>query len=146
MKAVVWHGVGDIRLDTVPDKTIEQSTDAVIRITRSAICGTDLHMVRGTMPGHEAVGVVEAVGDDVRNFTPGERVVVGSTIGCGICSYCRAGYYAQCDKANPNGPAAGTSFFGGPQPTGPYDGLQAEYARIPFAATNSCTCPTASAT
>jgi threonine dehydrogenase-like Zn-dependent dehydrogenase len=143
MKAVVWHGEGDIRLDTVPDKTIEQSTDAVIRITRSAICGTDLHMVRGTMPGmvpgtilgHEAVGVVEAVGNDVRNFTPGERVVVCSTIGCGICSYCRAGYYAQCDRANPNGPAAGTSFFGGPQPTGPFDGLQAEYARIPYAAT-----------
>jgi threonine dehydrogenase-like Zn-dependent dehydrogenase len=144
MKAVVWHGVGDIRLDTVPDKRVEQSTDAVIRVTRSAICGTDLHMIRGTMPGmvpgtilgHEAVGVVEAVGDDVRNFTPGERVVVGSTIGCGICSYCRAGYYAQCDRANPNGPTAGTSFFGGPQPTGPFDGLQAEYARIPFAATN----------
>lgn len=144
MKAVVWHGEGDIRLDDVPDKTVEQSTDAVIRITRSAICGTDLHMVRGTMPGmvpgtilgHEAVGVVEAVGDDVPNFTPGERVVVGSTIGCGICSYCRAGYYAQCDRVNPNGPSAGTSFFGGPQPTGPFDGLQAEYARIPFAATN----------
>src|SRR6195952_3490158 len=143
MKAVVWHGEGDIRLDDVPDKTIEQSTDAVMRITRSAICGTDLHMVRGTMPGmvpgtilgHEAVGVVEAVGNDVRNFTPGERVVVCSTIGCGVCSYCRAGYYAQCDRANPNGPAAGTSFFGGPQPTGPFDGLQAEYARIPFAAT-----------
>src|ERR1700709_2681175 len=81
MKAVVWHGEGDIRLDTVPDKKIEQSTDAVIRITRSAICGTDLHMVRGTMPGmvpgtilgHEAVGIVEAVGNDVRNFTPGGR-------------------------------------------------------------------------
>src|ERR1700712_771647 len=144
MKAVVWHGEGDIRLDTVPDKTIEQSTDAVIRITRSAICGTDLHMVRGTMPGmvpgtilgHEAVGIVEAVGDDVRNFTPGERVVVGSTLGCGVCSYCRAGYYAQCDRVNPNGPSAGTSFFGGPQPTGPFAGLQAEDARIPFAATN----------
>jgi threonine dehydrogenase-like Zn-dependent dehydrogenase len=144
MKAVVWHGEGDIRLDDVPDKTVEESTDAVIRITRSAICGTDLHMVRGTMPGmvpgtilgHEAVGVVEAVGKDVRNFTPGERVVVGSTLGCGFCSYCRAGYYAQCDRVNPNGPSAGTSFFGGPQPTGPFDGLQAEYARIPFAATN----------
>jgi threonine dehydrogenase-like Zn-dependent dehydrogenase len=114
----------------------------VIRITRSAICGTDLHFVRGTMApmaestvlGHEAVGVVEAVGDDVRGFTPGDRVVVCSTIGCGRCSYCRAGYYAQCDVANPNGPDAGTSFFGGPQSTGPVNGLQAEYARIPYAA------------
>jgi threonine dehydrogenase-like Zn-dependent dehydrogenase len=144
MQAVVWHGVGDIRLENVPDKKIEEPTDAVIRITRSAICGTDLHMVRGTVPGmvegtilgHEAVGVVEEVGSAVRNFSPGDRVVVGSTLGCGTCSYCRAGYYAQCDRVNPNGPSAGTSFYGGPQPTGPFDGLQAEYARIPFAAIN----------
>jgi threonine dehydrogenase-like Zn-dependent dehydrogenase len=142
VKAVVWHGIGDIRLDTVPDPVIKDPTDAVIRVTRSAICGTDLHFVRGTMApmaegtvlGHEAVGVVEAVGDDVRGFTPGDRVVVCSTIGCGRCSYCRAGYYAQCDVANPNGPGAGTSFFGGPQSTGPVDGLQAEYARVPYAA------------
>ncbi|MFJ7216145.1 zinc-dependent alcohol dehydrogenase [Amycolatopsis sp. NPDC098790] len=143
MKAVVWHDVGDIRLDEVPDPKILEPSDAVIRITRSAICGTDLHLVRGTMPGmvpgtvlgHEAVGVVEEVGPAVRGFTPGDRVVVTSTIGCGTCSYCRAGYYAQCDTANPNGPAAGTSFFGGPETTGPVDGLQAEYARIPFAMT-----------
>ncbi|MEV6622175.1 zinc-dependent alcohol dehydrogenase [Amycolatopsis sp. NPDC051106] len=143
MKAVVWHGVGDIRAEEVPDPKILEPSDAVIRITRSAICGTDLHLVRGTMPGmvpgtvlgHEAVGVVEEVGPAVRGFTPGDRVVVCSTIGCGTCSYCRAGYYAQCDTANPNGPAAGTSFFGGPETTGPVDGLQAEYARIPFAMT-----------
>jgi threonine dehydrogenase-like Zn-dependent dehydrogenase len=142
VKAVVWHGIGDIRLDTVGDPGIQEPTDAVIRITRSAICGTDLHFVRGTMApmaegtilGHEAVGVVEAVGGDVRGFSRGDRVVVCSTIGCGRCSYCRAGYYAQCDVANPNGPGAGTSFFGGPEATGPVDGLQAEYARIPFAA------------
>jgi threonine dehydrogenase-like Zn-dependent dehydrogenase len=142
VKAVVWHDIGDIRLDTVPDPAIQEATDAVIRITRSAICGTDLHFVRGTMTpmaegtilGHEAVGVVEAVGSDVRGFTPGDRVVVCSTIGCGHCSYCRAGYYAQCDVANPNGPDAGTSFFGGPQSTGPVNGLQAEYARVPYAA------------
>ncbi|KOV81265.1 zinc-dependent alcohol dehydrogenase [Nocardia sp. NRRL S-836] len=143
MKAVVWHGVGDIRLDEVTDPRIQEPTDAVIRITRSAICGTDLHMVRGTMPdmvegtvlGHEAVGVVEEVGAQVRGFTPGDRVVVTSTIGCGTCSYCRAGYFAQCDTANPNGPEAGTCFFGGPKSTGPVDGLQAEYARIPHAMT-----------
>jgi threonine dehydrogenase-like Zn-dependent dehydrogenase len=142
VKAVVWHGIGDIGLDTVPDPGIHEPTDAVIRITRSAICGTDLHFVRGTMGpmtegtilGHEAVGVVETAGEDVRGFSPGDRVVVCSTIGCGRCSYCRAGYYAQCDVANPNGSDAGTCFFGGPQGTGPVNGLQAEYARIPHAA------------
>jgi threonine dehydrogenase-like Zn-dependent dehydrogenase len=139
----VWHGTGDIRLDDVATPKIEEPTDAIIRITRSAICGTDLHMVRGTMPGmregtilgHEAVGVVEETGRDVRGFSKGDRVVVCSTVGCGRCAYCRAGYYAQCDVANPNGPAAGTCFFGGPEGTGPIDGLQAEYARIPYAAT-----------
>lgn len=141
MKAVVWHGIGDIRVDEVPDPTIQDPTDAIIEITASAICGTDLHFVRGTMSGmvegtilgHEAVGVVREVGDGVRNLRPGDRVVVPSTIGCGYCSYCRAGYYAQCDNANPNGPDAGTCFFGGPASTGPIDGLQAELARVPFA-------------
>jgi threonine dehydrogenase-like Zn-dependent dehydrogenase len=141
MKAVVFRGVGDIRLEEVPDPKIQQPTDAIIRITASAICGTDLHMIRGTLPGmkpgtilgHEAVGIVEEVGADVRNLKPGERVVVPSTIGCGSCSYCRVGYYAQCDIANPNGPDAGTAFFGGPADSGPFDGLQAERARIPFA-------------
>jgi len=83
--------------------------------------------------GHEGVGVVEDVGKQVRNLQPGDRVVIPSTIGCGYCSYCRAGYYAQCDNANPNGKDQGTAFFGGPKSTGPIDGLQAEYARIPFA-------------
>ncbi|WP_329790868.1 zinc-dependent alcohol dehydrogenase [Lentzea sp. DG1S-22] len=149
MKAVVWHGEGDIRLDDVEDPKVHEPTDAVIRITRSAICGTDLHMVRGTMPGmvegtvlgHEAVGVVEEVGSAVRGFSPGDRVVIPSTIGCGTCSYCRAGYYAQCDTANPNGPAAGTCFFGGPEATGPVNGLQAEFARIPYAATTMVRIP-----
>ena len=141
MKAVVWHGVGDVRLEDVPDPTLQDPTDAIVEITTSALCGTDLHFVRGTMSGmvegtilgHEAVGIVREVGDGVRNLRPGDRVVVPSTVGCGYCSYCRAGYYAQCDNANPNGPSAGTCFFGGPQTTGPVDGLQAEYARIPFA-------------
>lgn len=141
MKAVVWHGVGDIRVDEVDDPTIQEPTDAIVEITTSALCGTDLHFVRGTMAGmvpgtvlgHEAVGVVREVGAGVRNLREGDRVVVPSTIGCGSCSYCRAGYFAQCDNANPNGPSAGTCFFGGPETTGPVDGLQAEYARIPFA-------------
>lgn len=141
MKAVVFRGVGDIRLENAPEPEIQKPNDAIVRLTASAICGTDLHMIRGTMPGmkpgtilgHEGVGIVEEVGSAVRNFKPGDRVVIPSTIACGNCSYCRGGYYAQCDKANPNGPDAGTAFFGGPQLTGPFDGLQAEYARVPFA-------------
>lgn len=144
MKAVVWHGIGDIRLDNVPEPKIQEPTDAIVRLTASAICGTDLHFIRGTMSGmvpgtilgHEGVGVVQEVGKDVRNFNVGDRVVLPSTLGCGFCSYCRAGYYAQCDNANPNGPAAGTAFYGGPKDTGPFQGLQAEFARVPYAAIN----------
>lgn len=141
MKAVVFHGIGDIRLDDVPEPKIQEPTDAIIRVTASAICGTDLHMIRGTFAGmkpgtilgHEAVGVIEEIGPNVRNLKVGDRVVVPSTIGCGYCSYCRSGYYAQCDNANPNGMQAGTAFFGGPEASGSFDGLQAEYARIPYA-------------
>jgi threonine dehydrogenase-like Zn-dependent dehydrogenase len=141
MKAVVFHAIGDIRLEDVPEPQIEQPTDAIVSLTASAICGTDLHMVRGTLSGmvpgtilgHEGVGTIEAIGSDVRNLNIGDRVVIASTIACGYCSYCRAGYYAQCDNANPNGPLAGTAFFGGPKETGPFNGLQAEKARIPFA-------------
>lgn len=141
MKAVTWHGVGDIRLDTVPDPSIKDPTDAIVRITTSAICGTDLHFLRGSVSGlrpgivlgHEAVGVVEEVGREVRNFRPGDRVVVASTIACGFCSYCRAGYFAQCDNANPSGKRGGTVFFGGPEDSGGVDGLTAQYARVPYA-------------
>ncbi|OON63137.1 glutathione-dependent formaldehyde dehydrogenase [Massilia sp. KIM] len=144
MKAVVFHDVGDIRLEDVPEPAIEQPQDAIVRITASAICGTDLHFVRGTFSGmqggtilgHEAVGVVERIGEGVRNLSVGDRVVIPSTIACGYCSYCRAGYYAQCDNANPNGPSAGTAFYGGPKDSGPFNGLQAEKARVPFASIN----------
>src|SRR5579884_1767553 len=141
MKAVVFRGIGDIVLENVPEPSLQKSSDAIVRITSSAICGTDLHFIRGTIPGvkkgrilgHEAVGIVEQIGDGVRNFREGDRVVVGSTVGCGYCSYCRAGYFAKCDNANPAGNRAGTVFFGGPEEAGGLDGLQAEYARIPFA-------------
>jgi threonine dehydrogenase-like Zn-dependent dehydrogenase len=133
--------VGDIRFEDVPEPKIQAPTDAIVKITTSAICGIDLHLVRGTMPGlcegtvlgHEAVGEVVEIGAGVRNFAAGDRVVVPSTISCGYCSYCRAGYTAQCDNANPGGKRAGTAFFGGPEAAGGFDGLQAQYARIPFA-------------
>ncbi|WP_225769949.1 zinc-dependent alcohol dehydrogenase [Inquilinus sp. Marseille-Q2685] len=141
MKAVVFHGIGDIRLDDVPEPRIEEPTDAIVRLTASAICGTDLHFVRGTVSGmkpgtilgHEGVGVVEELGSLVRNIDVGDRVIIPSTVACGSCAYCRAGYYAQCDVANPGGNRAGTAFFGGPEANGAIPGLQAEKARVPFA-------------
>ena len=139
MKAVVFHGIGDIRIDDVPEPRLEEPSDAVVRLTSSAICGTDLHFIRGTFTGmkpgtilgHEGVGVVEQIGPMVRNLDAGDRVVIPSTIACGTCAYCRAGYYAQCDRANPTG--RGTAFFGGPEAAGGFAGLQAERARVPFA-------------
>src|SRR5687767_15925305 len=88
---------------------IQERTDAIVQLTASAICGTDLHFVRGTLPGmapgtilgHEGVGLVEEIGKEVRNLTAGDRVVIPSTIACGYCVYCRAGYHSQCDNANP---------------------------------------------
>src|SRR5688572_23717354 len=141
MKAVVFHGIGDIRLEDVEEPEIEKPTDAIVRLSASAICGTDLHMIRGTLPGmrpgtilgHEGVGYIEELGEDVRNFSVGDRVVIPSTIACGSCVYCRAGYYAQCNEANPNGPLAGTAFFGGPEMAGPFHGMQAEKVRVPYA-------------
>ncbi|MFO0753643.1 MAG: zinc-dependent alcohol dehydrogenase [Thermodesulfovibrionales bacterium] len=141
MKAVVFHAVGDIRLENMPDPKIQSPNDAIVRITASAICGTDLHMVRGTVSGmepgtilgHEGVGVIQEKGRQVRNFLEGDRVVIASTIACGYCSYCRAGYFSQCDNANPHGSRAGTAFFGGPKSSGPFHGLQAERARVPYA-------------
>lgn len=105
------------------------------------IRGTLAGMMPGTILGHEGVGVVEEVGPQTRNLNVGDRVVVGSTIGCGYCMYCRDGFYAQCDNANPNGPQAGTAFFGGPEATGPFQGMQAEYARVPFAGVNCVKLP-----
>jgi threonine dehydrogenase-like Zn-dependent dehydrogenase len=144
MKAVVFHAIGDIRLDDVPDPEIAEPTDAIVRLTGSAICGTDLHFVRGTMAGmipgtvlgHEGIGIVEQVGARVSQIKIGDRVVIPSTIACGACEPCREQHFAQCNSANPNGPEAGTAFYGGPAPTGPFQGLQAERARVPFADTN----------
>src|SRR5690606_32428730 len=140
-RATVLYYVRVICLEDVSNARSEQHNASIARMSSSALCGTDLHMVRGTMPGmvpgtilgHEGVGIVEEVGRNVRNLKPGDRVVIPSTIGCGTCAYCLYGYYSQCDRANPNGPQAGTAFFGGPRSTGAFHGLQAEYARVPFA-------------
>jgi threonine dehydrogenase-like Zn-dependent dehydrogenase len=109
MKAVVFHGVGDIRLDNVTEPSIKQGFDAIVRLTASAICGTDLHFVRGTVPGmqegtilgHEGVGVVEEVGKAVRNVKPGDRAVIASTIACGALSI--IGVYPETAQTFPIG-------------------------------------------
>ncbi len=141
MKALVFKAIGDIALQDVADPAIQEAQDVIVRLTRSAICGTDLHFIRGTVPGvakntilgHEGVGIVEEVGKEVKIIKPGDRVIIPSTIGCGYCSYCKQEIYAQCDNANPHGPQAGTAFFGGPQSTGPFNGMQAEKVRVPYA-------------
>jgi threonine dehydrogenase-like Zn-dependent dehydrogenase len=159
VKAVVFRARGEVGVQEVPDPSIRASTDAIVRVVISGICGIDLNLVHGsewerpsgqarrgscrgpwmrpgTVLGHEGVGVVEAVGEDVRNFRPGDRVVIPATIACGICSYCRAGHHAHCDRANPNGPWAGTAFYGGPHSSGGFDGMQAGFVRVPYAATS----------
>ena len=95
--------------------------------------GTMGEIEPGTILGHEGVGVVEEVGPNVRNLSVGDRVVIASSVACGYCSYCRAGYFSQCDNANPNGPLAGTAFLGSPKANGGFHGTQAEYVRVPYA-------------
>lgn len=141
MKALIFNDVGSIVLQDVEEPKIQEPTDVIVKITTTTICGTDLHMVRGTIPmmqpgtilGHEGVGLIEKTGHDVKHFTVGDRVIVPSTIACGKCDYCIHGYYSQCDNANPHAADAGTAFYGGPVPTGPFQGMQAEKVRVPFA-------------
>ncbi|WP_058533897.1 zinc-dependent alcohol dehydrogenase [Legionella saoudiensis] len=142
MKALVFNEIRDIRLEEVPKPTIRDPFDAIVKITTAAICGTDLHFIRGTMGpmkqgtilGHEGVGVVESLGASVRNLKEGDRVVIPSTIACGVCPMCRKGCSSQCDQANPNG--EGTAFYGGPELSGAFNGCQAEYIRVTYANNN----------
>src|SRR6476659_75905 len=104
MRAVVWHGRRDVRVETVPDPTIEAPTDAIVRITTSGLCGSDLHlyevlgpfMTPGDILGHEPMGIVEAVGSGVTHIAPGDRVVVPFNISCGQCYMCTSGLQSQC--------------------------------------------------
>jgi threonine dehydrogenase-like Zn-dependent dehydrogenase len=137
LKAIVYHGPRDFRVDNVPDPKIEAATDAVVRIERTAICGSDLHFyhgdplpVSGFTMGHEFMGTIEDVGSDVRRFTPGQRVLVACTIGCGHCSLCRDSLYSGCQETTSLGPL--TNIFGSPI----HPGGQAEGARVPFADAN----------
>jgi len=151
VKAVVWHGNEDVRVDQVPDPKIEQLTDAVIRVTSTAICGSDLHlyaklgpvMREGDILGHEAMGIVEEVGRDVRHISPGDRVVVPFNISCGDCFFCERQLYSQCERTRDEGALArtasllrrgkGASLLGYTHLYGAVPGGQAQFLRVPQA-------------
>jgi threonine dehydrogenase-like Zn-dependent dehydrogenase len=142
MRAVVWHGKEDVRVDEVPDPRIEAPTDAIIRITSTAICGSDLHlysklgtfMKEGDIIGHEPMGVVEEVGPEAAgHLKPGDRVVVPFNISCGTCWLCSQGLYSQCDTTQNKGVRKGASLLGYTHLYGAVPGGQAEYLRVPQA-------------
>lgn len=128
MQALVYHGPGNKSVDTVPKPQVQQATDAVVRIVKTTICGTDLHILKGDVPavtegrilGHEGVGIVESVGEGVSNFKPGDRVLISCITSCGKCEYCKRQMYAHCEDG---GWILGHLI----------DGTQAEYVRIPHA-------------
>ena len=148
MKALCWHGKGDIRCDTVPDPKIQDKRDAIIKVTACAICGSDLHLMNGVIPtmqsgdimGHETMGEVVELGSEVTNLKVGDRVVVPFTISCGECFFCKKGLFSGCERTNPNhklpealyghSPAG---LFGYSHMLGGYAGGQAEYLRVPYA-------------
>ena len=141
MKAVTWHGKRDVRVEQVPDPRIEKPTDAIVRITSSAICGSDLHlyevltmfMHEGDILGHEPTGIVEEVGPEVTHIAPGDRVVIPFNISCGSCFMCDRQLYAQCETTQNVAHGRGASLLGYTELYGRVPGGQAEYLRVPHA-------------
>jgi len=148
MRALCWHGKNDIRCEEVPDPKIEHPRDAIVRVTSCAICGSDLHLYNGFIPGmqsgdiigHEFMGEVVEVGSENKKLKVGDRVVVPFTIICGECEQCRRGNFSVCERTNRNGHLAAKAFghstaglFGYTHLTGGYPGGQAEYVRVPYA-------------
>lgn len=141
MKAVTWHGKRDVRVEDVPDPTIEEPTDAVVRITSTAICGSDLHLYEvlgpfldeGDVLGHEPMGIVEEVGSAVTQIAPGDRVVVPFPIACGSCFMCGRGLHTQCETTQVRERGTGAALFGYTKLYGQIPGGQAEYLRVPQA-------------
>ena len=148
MKATCWHGTKNVHVEDVPDPTLLNNRDAIVRITKTAICGSDLHIYNGMIPtmkrgdvlGHEFMGEVVEVGAEVRNLSVGDRVVVPFPIACGHCLQCERELYSLCENSNPNGWMAEKLYgyspcgiFGYSHMLGGYAGGQAEYARVPFA-------------
>ena len=141
MKAVTWHGKRDVRVDSVPDPRLIESTDALIRVTSTGICGSDLHlyevlgpfMTEGDILGHEPMGVVEEVGAAVPNLKPGDRVVVPFNISCGHCYMCERGLQSQCETTQVSAQGKGAALLGYTKLYGQVPGGQAEYLRVPQA-------------
>src|SRR4051794_19298629 len=148
MRALCWYGKEDVRVETVPDPVIQDAGDIIIKITSTAICGSDLHLYDGFMPtmekgdvlGHEPMGVVVERGSEVRKFNIGDRVVVPFTISCGRCFFCQKGLFSLCDRSNPNAAAAAkvmghspAGLFGYSHMLGGFPGGQAQYLRVPYA-------------
>ncbi|MFS0910477.1 zinc-dependent alcohol dehydrogenase [Microbacterium sp. 179-I 3D2 NHS] len=140
MRAMAYRGPYKIRVEEKPEPKIQHPNDAIVRVTRAAVCGSDLHLFHGMMPdtrightfGHEIVGIVEEVGPSVQNLQRGDRVMVPFNISCGSCYFCSRGLFSSCHNVNPNATAVG-GIYGYSHSTGGYDGGQAEYVRVPFA-------------
>ncbi|WP_249998174.1 zinc-dependent alcohol dehydrogenase [Actinoplanes sp. M2I2] len=141
MRALTWQGTGKVSVETVPDPVIQEPTDAIVRMTSTAICGSDLHLYdvlgmyldAGDILGHEPMGIVEAVGAEVTHIKPGDRVVIPFNISCGHCFFCRKGFYAQCETTQVKDQGKGASLFGYTKLYGQVPGGQAEYLRVPQA-------------
>lgn len=141
MKAVTWHGRRDVRVDNVPDPTLELPTDAIVRITSTGICGSDLHlyevmgpfMGEGDILGHEPMGIVEEVGSEVTHIAKGDRVVIPFNISCGSCFMCDQGLQSQCETTQNRDTGMGASLFGYTKLYGQVPGGQAEFLRVPQA-------------
>jgi threonine dehydrogenase-like Zn-dependent dehydrogenase len=141
MKALTWHGKRDVRVDDVPDARIEQPTDALIRITTTAICGSDLHLYEvmgpfigeGDILGHEPMGIVEEVGSEVTDLSPGDRVVIPFQIACGQCFMCGQGLQTQCETTQVRDKGMGAALFGYTKLYGEVPGGQAQFLRVPQA-------------
>ena len=141
MKAVTWHGKRDVRVDNVPDPSLEEPTDAIVRVTSSGLCGSDLHlyellgpfMGEGDILGHEPMGIVEEVGREVTNLSVGDRVVVPFNISCGRCWMCSQGLQSQCETTQGHEHGTGAALFGYTKLYGEVAGGQAEYLRVPQA-------------
>ncbi|MFF5083544.1 zinc-dependent alcohol dehydrogenase [Actinoplanes sp. NPDC000266] len=141
MRALTWQGTGKVSVETVPDPRIEQPTDAIVRMTSTAICGSDLHLYdvlgmyidQGDILGHEPMGIVEEVGAEVTHIKPGDRVVIPFNISCGSCWMCSRGFYAQCETTQNKDQGKGASLFGYTKLYGQVPGGQAQYLRVPQA-------------
>ncbi|MBE6907893.1 MAG: glutathione-dependent formaldehyde dehydrogenase [Ruminococcaceae bacterium] len=139
MKALVYEGIKNVKIRSVDDPKLEKPDDIIVKVTSTAICGSDLHLLHGMIPnlkkgtvlGHETMGIVEEAGVDVKNVKKGDRIIIPFPVACGHCWYCEHGYHSQCDNSNEFGEVGG--IFGYSDTMGGYNGGQAEYIRVPYA-------------